>query len=418
MSQEPRAKASWVFVVPWDVTLAGGVNQVVLNLFRQMRSSGDLRPLIMVAGWSPLWPVEKDVEGRPTTFLSLRAPWLGERSILAPLKWLLLAPLQLSSLMRLVKRHRVAAFNFHYPSLGAFSVALLRWLHLYRGALILSFHGSDLRSAEQGDRISRAIWRFVLRRTTAVVATSRRFADDVVRFVGDAPCRVTAIHSGLDIDHFLASQELSVSLPDGLAAHDFIVCVANWQPVKGIDVLLRAFAARSRARPGIALALLGRPGAASDELRALARELRISDTTWFLENVPHAHVGAFLKRARLLCLPSRSESFGIVLLEAGAYSLPIVASRVGGIPEIVNDGESGLLVPPDDVAALSQAIERVLADPDLASRLGHNLNRRVVADFSWTRAYQQYRALVDSGREKLAAPNPAADRESLARGRT
>jgi glycosyltransferase involved in cell wall biosynthesis len=105
-------------------------------------------------------------------------------------------------------------------------------------------------------------------------------------------------------------------------------------------------------------------------------------------------VGVFLERARVLCLPSRSESFGVALLEAGAYGLPVVASRVGGIPEIVTDGETGLLVPPEDPAALSDALERVLSDPERARRLGDNLRRRVVADFSWTRAYQDYRALL------------------------
>ena len=383
-----------MFVVPWDVRLPGGVNQVVLNLFRQMRAAKELRPLLVVGGWSPLRPVETVIDGRPITFMALRPPWLEDGSILAPIKWLALAPLQLFTLMRLVRRQRVAAFNFHYPSLAAFPVALLRWLRLYRGALILSFHGSDLRPARHSDRIGRLLWRFVLRRTTAVVATSLAFAQDAVAFVGDVRCPVIAIHNGLDVEHFMAERDSGASLPEGLRGRDFIVCLANWEHVKGVDVLLRAFATLSRARPGIALALLGHSGSASDLLRALARELGIADATWFCESVPHEQVGVFLERARVLCLPSRSESFGVALLEAGAYGLPVVASRVGGIPEIVNDGETGLLVPPEDPAALSDALERVLSDPERARRLGDNLRRRVVADFSWTRAYQDYRALL------------------------
>jgi len=383
-----------VFVVPWDVRLPGGVNQVVLNLFRQMRAAKELRPLLVVGGWSPLRPVENVIDGRPITFMALRPPWLEDGSILAPIKWLALAPLQLFTVMRLVRRQRVAAFNFHYPSLAAFPVALLRWLSLYRGALILSFHGSDLRPARHSDRIGRLLWRFVLRRTTAVVATSLAFAQDAAAFVGDVRCPVIAIHNGLDVEHFMAERDSEASLPEGLRGRDFIVCVANWEHVKGVDVLLRAFATLSRARPGIALALLGHSGSASDLLRALARELGVADATWFCESVPHEQVGAFLERARVLCLPSRSESFGVALLEAGAYGLPVVASRVGGIPEIVTEGETGLLVPPEDPAALSDALERVLSDPERARRLGDNLRRRVVADFSWTRAYQDYRALL------------------------
>src|SRR5262249_50044646 len=82
------------------------------------------------------------------------------------------------------------------------------------------------------------------------------------------------------------------------------------------------------------------------------------------------------------------------ILEAGAYRLPVVASRVGGIPEIIDDGETGLLVPPDDPRSLAAALNRVLFDADLARGLGERLHRRVVADFSWTRASEKYRTLL------------------------
>jgi len=392
--REPSSRASWVFAVPWELQLPGGVNQVVMQLFRKMRAAADLWPLLVVASWSPLLPVEKVVDGYPITFMALRAPWLEEGSILAPLKWMALAPLQLFVLLRMLRRQRVAAFNFHYPSLAVFPIALLRWLGLYRGALILSFHGSDLRSAQESDRIGRLLWRFVLRRTTAVVATSQRFAQEVRAFVGDARCPVVAIYNGLDVEHFLAERDEKASLPEGLHGREFVVCIANWQHVKGVDVLLHAFASLSRARPGIALALVGAPGPATDELHALARELGIEDAIWFCESVPHAQVGVFLERARVLCLPSRSESFGVALLEAGAYGVPVVATRVGGIPEIVTDGETGLLVPPEDAPALAKALEQLLSDPDRAKCLGENLRRRVVAEFSWSRAYRDYRELL------------------------
>ena len=102
----------------------------------------------------------------------------------------------------------------------------------------------------------------------------------------------------------------------------------------------------------------------------------------------------FLERAKAFCLPSRAEPFGIALLEAGAYRLPVVASRVGGIPEIVIHGESGLLVQPDDVDGLAAALDRVMADPDAARGLGERLHRRVANDFPWKRAYEQYRTLA------------------------
>jgi glycosyltransferase involved in cell wall biosynthesis len=399
MCTAQAAEPGWVLVVPWDgLWSPGGVNQVVLNLRDQLSREREFRPILMVASWSALWPVERQGAGAPLTFFALRAPWSENGSLLSPLKWLALAPLLLTALMHLVVRRRVAVFNFHYPSLAAFPVALLRWLRLYRGALILSFHGSDLREAERSDRVARMLWKFVLGQATAVVATSRRFAQDVARFAGDGRCPVRTIHNGLDAEHFLRSADPGAPLPAGLAGRDFIVCVANWEHVKGVDVLLRAFHRLPQRSRGLALALIGRPGPVEADLRALSRELGLSDAVFFCGSVPHSHLGGFLRRARALCLPSRSESFGIVLLEAGAFALPVVASRVGGIPEIISDGESGLLVPAEDAEALSAALSRLLEDPELGRRLGDTLRKRVLDAFTWQRAYSEYRLLLGPSR--------------------
>ncbi|OLE20551.1 MAG: hypothetical protein AUG50_00300 [Betaproteobacteria bacterium 13_1_20CM_3_63_8] len=113
-----------------------------------------------------------------------------------------------------------------------------------------------------------------------------------------------------------------------------------------------------------------------------------------VENLSHAEVGAYLDHAKAFCLPSRIEPFGIAILEAGAFRLPVVASRVGGIPEIVIDEETGLLTEPEDVAGLVHALTRVLSDDTLARELGERLHYRVATDFSWARAYRAYRTLV------------------------
>jgi glycosyltransferase involved in cell wall biosynthesis len=86
--------------------------------------------------------------------------------------------------------------------------------------------------------------------------------------------------------------------------------------------------------------------------------------------VPPAEVGAYLERAAIVVCPSRREGYGVVAREAMAYGRPVIATAVGGLPDAVIDGETGLLVPPRDVAALRTALERLLADADLRTRLG------------------------------------------------
>ncbi len=402
----PAARGSFVLVTPWDLGAPGGVNEVVLNLHRQIAQAGEFAPLVLVNKWSARRPIETVVEGRRTIYFRIASPWI-DGSWWGLAKWLLSSPWFFADLWRLCRRHRVAVFNVHYPSGGAFTLALARALRLFRGDLVLSFHGLDLAEAQRGDGVDRRLWRFTFRRSTAVVACSRAFADDVRGFTS-SDARVAVVHNGLDVDYFVNSVDRNGEWPAALGegARPFILAVATFEDKKGLDVLVRAFADVRRSRPGLALVLVGRRAAATGELRALASELGLDGDVFFFENVPHARVGAFFERAAVFCLPSRAEPFGIVLLEAGAFRLPVVASRVGGIPEIIDDGVTGLLTAPDDVAGLAAALRRVLGDGEFARAAGTRLYNRVQADFSWTRAYEGYKSLL-TGHDRNTKPTMA-----------
>jgi glycosyltransferase involved in cell wall biosynthesis len=391
-STPPRP--SYVFVLPWDLHHTGGVNQVVINLHNEMLLAGEIEPLIMVSRWSAFRPVETVTDARRTVYLRLWSPWTERGSIVDLLKWVLASPVWIFDMLRFCRLHRVSAFNFHFPGLSVFPIALLRFLRLYRGALIISFHGTDLRNARGAGRVDDAMWRFVLHSATAIVACSKALAGDVREFAGKAARRVHVVQNGLDIDHFLNNVDRANGLPAVLVNREFILAVATWEWQKGLDILLRAFAEVKRTNAGIALVLIGRAGGAESGLRTLAVELGVANDVLFFESVPHAQVGLYLEHAKAFCLPSRAEAFGIAILEAGAYRLPVVASRVGGIPEIVIDDETGLLTEPEDVTALAAALGRVLSDTELARDLGQRLYQRVVNDFSWKRAYQEYRELI------------------------
>jgi glycosyltransferase involved in cell wall biosynthesis len=359
-----------------------------------MLLAGEMQPLVMVTKWSAFRPVETVIDGRRTVYLRQWSPSAELRSIVGLVKWVLTSPVWIFDMLLFCRRYRVSAFNFHFPGLSAFPIAVLRFLRLYRGALILSFHGSDLRNARGAGRFEHALWRFVLHSATAIVACSKALAADLREFAGEAARRVHVVQNGLDINHFLSNVDRVHSLPAVLLNREFILTVATWEWQKGLDILLRAFAEVKRTNPGIALVLLGRAGAAESGLRTLAVEVGVANDVFFFENVPHAQVGLYLEHAKVFCLPSRGEAFGIVILEAGAYRLPVVASRVGGIPEIVIDDETGLLAEPEDETALAAALGRVLSDQELARDLGKRLYRRVVNDFSWKQAYQEYRRLI------------------------
>ena len=150
-------------------------------------------------------------------------------------------------------------------------------------------------------------------------------------------------------------------------------------PQKGYDVALRAFASVRERHPDAVLVIAGE-GPERTELERLGQELGLGESVRFPGRA--GDVAAWLQRAEVLVHPARWEGFGLVLLEAMLASLPVVATRVSAIPEIVVDGETGLLVPANDSVALAAALGHVLDDPALARQLAEAGLARARRDFS------------------------------------
>lgn len=149
---------------------------------------------------------------------------------------------------------------------------------------------------------------------------------------------------------------------------------------KGVSVLVDAV--KLLRSPGVQILFVG-DGPERSVIERRIRELGIGDRVHLLGFVPHDLVPAVLTHADILVLPSIYEELGSVLIEAMQVGLPIVASRTGGIPEVITDGENGLLVPPGDAAALASAIDRVLTEPGLSQRLRQRAKKRA-RDYDWS----------------------------------
>ena len=213
----------------------------------------------------------------------------------------------------------------------------------------------------------RFVERALARRATRIIAITESLARFQVERVGLPAAKVEVIHYGLDD----LPQAWGENPPDPLSPDArLVLCICRLEPQKGVDVAIRAL----REIPGAQLVVLGE-GPQRGDLEQLAREL---DVPLYLPGrVPD--VAAWLRRADLLVHPVRWEGFGLALLEAMLASLPVVATKVSSIPEIVVDGETGLLIPPDDPGALAAAVNRVLADP---SGYGERGRARARSDFS------------------------------------
>jgi glycogen synthase len=266
-----------------------------------------------------------------------------------------------------------------------------------------------------GYDLSTWVERTALETADAVIAVSRGTRDDVLRLFDVTPERVHVIHNGIDADFYAPDPATDALDRYGVdPSVPYVLFVGRITRQKGIVHLVRAL---GHMDPGIGVVLCaGQPdtpeiAAEMDAGVAAAREHR-SNLVWIPEMVSRPDVRQLYSHAALFVCPSVYEPFGIINLEAMACETPVVASAVGGIPEVVVDGETGVLVPlelsaddpmspadPERYARdLATAVNRLMADAALRGQMGAAGRRRAVERFSWSSIADQtvelYRSLV------------------------
>jgi glycosyltransferase involved in cell wall biosynthesis len=259
-----------------------------------------------------------------------RAPWKAA-----------LVPAMLGSFARAARRAARDADLVHAHWLPAGAVALTTGK-----PFVVQLWGTDVELARRVKPLARR----VLGRARLVVCASNALAESA-RELGARDVRV--IPSGVDLPQSVAD---AASPPE-------VLFVGRLSPEKGILELVQA-------ADGMKLVIAG-DGPLRD---------RVPNPLGF---VPHHELAPLYERAAVVAVPSHREGFGVACLEAMAHGRPVVASAVGGLLDLVVDGETGLLVPPSDVEALQAALERLLGDADLRTRLGDAARERVREHFTW-----------------------------------
>jgi glycosyltransferase involved in cell wall biosynthesis len=250
-----------------------------------------------------------------------------------------------------------------------------------------TWHGRDLLGALR----EKLLLRLAGKLPDRVVAVSEDAARLMVR-EGIGAARVRTIWNGIDLERFAYA---------GPCPGGPLVTVARLSPEKDVATLVRAAARICRERPGLALEVAG-DGPCLPQLRGLAHELGLNGNVRFLGQV--GDVAGLLARASLFVLPSLTEGVSLTLLEAMARGLPVVATNVGGNPEVVADGQTGLLVPPGDPEALTRAVLQVESDAEAGRRMGDAGRRRVEQHFDVRGMVAAYEALYREG----PAPRPSS----------
>lgn len=289
----------------------------------------------------------------------------------------------LAALARLCKDERPDVLHLNSSKVGLLGAIAGRLAGVPK--IIFTAHGWA--SNEDRGRLEKAVLKFlhwltvILSHRTIVV--SQKTADDMSLPLARA--KLSVVYNGVGP----AELEPKVKVRTLLAPHVheavWIGTISELHRNKGIDFALRAFAPLAKRYPHVAYVVIGGSGTESgkserEALEGLASELGIGEKVHFLGNVPDA--GLFIKAFDVFALTSRTEALPYTILEAGRAETAVVASAVGGIPEIVTSGKDGVLVPPGNIDAITEALADLIEHPKKREQLGKRLASRIAKKFS------------------------------------
>jgi colanic acid/amylovoran biosynthesis glycosyltransferase len=368
----------------------------MLHIYRQVTALRAYQPLVLTqrrenANRFPFEPV-----------ITLRRPWTRElrrfwqKTILGgPL---LISGTEARDMAFHLRRTRATLLHVYFGHIG---VHLLPYLRRARLPVVVSFHGADAGIDVKRDSHLRPLQR-LFEISALILPRSVAIAENLVE-LGCPPEKIRIHRTGIPLDRFPFTQRYP---PENGQWRLFQAC--RLIPKKGVDITLRAFAIFQRQHPGAKLTIAGE-GPLAGQLQALAEELRIGSRVSFPGFVSQAKLRDLFYQSHIFLHPSVTgpdgdrEGVPNALLEAMASGLPVAATWHGGIPEAIDDGETGLLVQEASDGDLAAAILRLAADPDHYFAISNNAARSVAANWEIHKQTRLLESLYDEARRR---PNP------------
>lgn len=266
--------------------------------------------------------------------------------------------------------HPVDVLHANYWLSGAVGHRLKHDLGL---PLVTTFHTlarvkAEMGNAEPQSRIDAEA--MVVACSDVLIANAEQERDQLIELYGADPDHVKIVHPGVDRAFFSPGPAHGARTAISYEGGPLMLFVGRIQPLKGLDIAIEALAQLSNTSTRLMIVggASGKQGASEVErLEGLIRERGVTDRVEFVDPQPHYALSTYYRAADVVVMPSRSESFGLVALEAAACGIPVVAAGVGGLRTLVRDGVTGYLIEGRDPADYASAIDRILSDPARAA---------------------------------------------------
>jgi glycosyltransferase involved in cell wall biosynthesis len=358
----------------------GGVEEVTKHLARELRARGS-DTVVITNRWPTTLPADELIDGVPVRRERFRFPEPKPRHLAG---WVVGTTAARRGVHDAIERHRSRVLHVQCVSTnGYYAVRAARRLRL---PLVVSMQGEltmDAAQIYQRSAAMRRSWRRVVAAADVVTGCSQQVVDEAVACYGDglAP-KVRVVRNGVDLEAVRAAEPFGRARP-------YVLGVGRLVPQKGFDVLIAAFAQLADAHPDIDLVIAGE-GAERAALDAQVARSGLGRRVELVGGVPAAHVFRLFRGARGFVLSSRHEPQGLVVIEAMAAGVPVLATRVGGVPETVDDGVNGLLTDVD-AGSMAAALRRLLDEPERAQARAARAAIDV-EDYDWRRVTDRFEA--------------------------
>ncbi len=304
-----------------------------------------------------------------------------------------------------VRAHELDLLHVHYAIPHATSAWIAKEMLRANGhdvVVVTTLHGTDITIVGQ-DRSFHAITKFSIERSDRITAVSHYLREETFFAFGCAGCDVHVIHNFVDPRVYDRGRYTPL-LRDRLAGRRVLMHISNFRPVKRVRDVVRIFAA-VRREVDAELVMVG-DGPERSEAEDEARALGVSDQVHFLGKIES--VAPLLASADLFLLPSEKESFGLSALEALASGAPVIGCSTGGLPEVVRDGETGVLRNVGDIDAMAAGAITLLRDPSRWQAFSARAASDARARFAQDAIVAQYEALYEDALKATTIPAAGA----------
>lgn len=365
-----------LLVNPFNLASTGGVVTAVRMLCQEFTKKGH-HVTLLIPGETNRIQLIGQVDGVSVYGAYLRVPIIRESLLRGLVSFCLFFPVTLIQLHRFMAEKRIQAVNIQYPWPWMFYFALLR--SVCRWKLVVTLQGNDVHDLPIVSWDHRLIVKWLLKRADCVIGVSQSLLNKVKSIYPGLAFQTCVVPNGAPMSPNTGGKR------DGAregAPREYILTVGHIIHRKGMDLLIRALKVAQDSGNPLTLVIVGE-GPEQINLTALAKELGVSERVHFAGNQPHEKALEFYRGCSFFVLASRAEGLPLVIVEAMVNKKAVVATKVDGIPEIVQDGVTGLLVEPEDPCSLAEALVKLSKDADLRETFAQRGRERALRNFTW-----------------------------------